>query len=61
MQLSVERTKKTGEDCLIIAEKYIMYPDGVVYNANCDSEIIPGWIFKFRDYILKNANKMKNV
>ena len=61
MKLSIEKARGTGEECLIIEESYIMYPDGVIYNAKSANEVIPNWLFKFRDYILKNSNKMKNL
>ena len=48
--------KKKG-DKIIIDNRYEMYSDGVIYDTQ-KSDIIPQWIFEFKDFILKHRNTM---
>lgn len=50
---------ETLKDSILIDNRYQMYSNGVIYDTT-QAKDIPLYIFEFRDFILKNYNKMKD-
>ncbi len=48
---------KVFNEYILIDNQYQLYQDGVIYNT-LDNKDIPQWIFQFRDFIIKNQDKM---
>ncbi len=46
------------ENCYIDG-KYVIYPDGIIYNCEDADEDIPQWVFNFKEFCLKHYKTMK--
>lgn len=44
-------------DSILIAGRYQMYSDGVVYDTK-SAGLIPSWIFQFRDFVINHDEGM---
>ncbi len=53
------KTCKREEECCYIDGKYVIYPDGIIYNCEEADEDIPQWVFNFREFCLKYYKIMK--
>jgi len=47
------------EESCLINSRYQIYPDGCVYDTKCGKDI-PQYIFRFRDFVIKNHKTMES-